>query len=53
MSSRPPKVMVNSSIGNSGLLITRTLSRHKHQLRDFFNRYRRLHSKSRHEVNER
>ena len=31
--------MVNSSIGNSGLLITRTLHRHKHQLRDFFNRH--------------
>jgi len=39
MSSRPPNVMVNSSIGNSGLLITRTLHRHKHQLRDFFNRH--------------
>ena len=31
--------MVNSSIGNSGQLITRTLLRHKHQLRDFFNRH--------------
>jgi hypothetical protein len=27
--------MVKSSIGNSSLLITRTLPRHKHQLRDF------------------
>jgi len=35
MSSRPP---VNSSIEYSGLLITRTLHRYKHQLRDFFNR---------------
>jgi hypothetical protein len=31
--------MVNSSIGNSGLLMTRTLHRHKHQVRDFFNRH--------------
>ena len=31
--------MVNSSIENSGLLITRTLHPHKHQLRDFFNRH--------------
>src|SRR5713101_5834087 len=37
MSSRPPNGMVKSSIENSGLLITRTLHRHKHQLRDFFN----------------
>jgi hypothetical protein len=29
--------MVNSSIEYSGLLITRTLQRYKHQLRDFFN----------------
>jgi len=39
MSSRPPNVMVKSSIENSDLLITRTLHRHKHQLRDFFNRH--------------
>ena len=39
--------MVNSSIEYSGLLITRTLHRHKHQLRDFFNRHRRLHSEPR------
>src|SRR6266850_7556454 len=39
MSSRPPNVKINSAIGNSGLLITRTLHRHKHQLRDFFNRH--------------
>jgi hypothetical protein len=31
--------MVNSIIENSGLLITRTLHHHKHQLRDFFNRH--------------
>jgi hypothetical protein len=31
--------MVKSSIENSGLLITRTLRRHKHQVRDFFNRH--------------
>jgi len=31
--------MMNSSIEDSGLLITRTLQRHKHQLRDFFNRH--------------
>ena len=31
--------MVNSSIEYSGLLITRTLHRYKHQLRDFFNRH--------------
>ena len=30
---------VKNSIENSGLLITRTLHRHKHQLRDFFNRH--------------
>jgi hypothetical protein len=30
---------MNSSIGNSGLLITRTLHRHKHQQRNFFNRH--------------
>jgi hypothetical protein len=29
--------MVNSSIENSGLLITRTLHRYKHHLRGFFN----------------
>jgi hypothetical protein len=29
----------DSGIGNSGLLITRTLHRHKHQLKDFFNRH--------------
>ena len=29
--------MVKRRIENSGLLITRTLHRHKHQLRDFFN----------------
>jgi hypothetical protein len=34
--------MVKSSIENSGLLITRTLHRHKHQLRDFFNRHNRF-----------
>ena len=34
---------VNPDIGNSGLLITRTLHGHKHQLSDFFNRHRRLH----------
>jgi len=39
MSSRPPHVMLDSGIKNSGLLITRTLHRHKHQLRDFFNRH--------------
>src|SRR5947207_15954012 len=44
MSSRPPNVIVNSGIENSGLLITRTLHPHKHQLRDFFNRHRRYHS---------
>jgi hypothetical protein len=33
--------MVNGSIGNSDLLITRTWHRHKHQLRDFFNSHRR------------
>jgi hypothetical protein len=32
MSSRPPNGMVNSGIGNSGLLITRTLHRRKHHL---------------------
>src|SRR5690349_11084756 len=37
MSSRPPNGMVKSSIEYSGLLITRTLHRYKHQLRDFFN----------------
>ena len=31
--------MVKSSIENSGLLITRTLHRRKHQLWDFFNRH--------------
>src|SRR5215472_13103445 len=36
---RPPKVIVNSSIDYSGLLITRTLHPYKHQLRDFFNRH--------------
>ena len=36
--------MVNSSIEYSGLLITRTFHRYKHQLRDFFNRHRRLRS---------
>jgi len=30
---------VNSGIEYSGLLITRTLRRHKPQLRDFFNRH--------------
>ena len=30
---------MNSSIKNSRLLITGTLLHHKHQLRDFFNRY--------------
>jgi len=35
--------MVNSSIEYSGLLITRTCHRYKHQLRDFFNRHRRYH----------
>src|SRR6476661_8016215 len=43
MSSRPPNGMVKTSIENSGLLITRTLHRHKHQLRDFFNRHTRSH----------
>jgi hypothetical protein len=33
--------MVNNSIG---LLITRSLHHHKHQLRDFFNTHRRYHS---------
>jgi len=37
--SRPPNVIVHSSIEYSGLLITRTLQPHKHQLRDFFNRH--------------
>ena len=37
--SRPPKLIVNSSIEYSGLLITRTLQPDKHQLRDFFNRH--------------
>jgi hypothetical protein len=36
---QPPNAIVNSSIENSGLLITRTLHRHKHQLRDFSNRH--------------
>ena len=35
--------MMNSSIEYSGLLITRTLHRHKHQLRDFFNRHASYH----------
>ncbi len=35
--------MVNSSIEYSGLLITRTFHRDKHQLRDFFNRHGYLH----------
>jgi hypothetical protein len=39
--------MVISSIQYSGLLITRTLHRHKHQLRDFFNRHRRWHKHGR------
>jgi hypothetical protein len=39
MSSRPPSMAMNSSIKNSRLLITGTLLHHKHQLRDFFNRY--------------
>src|SRR5450755_1976961 len=39
MSSKPPNVKRNSGIRNSGLLITRTLRRRKHQLRDFFNRH--------------
>jgi hypothetical protein len=30
-------MLVNSSIDYSGLLITRTLHRYKHQQRDFFN----------------
>ncbi len=34
---------MNSSIKNSRLLITGTLLHHKHQLRDFFNRYACLH----------
>jgi hypothetical protein len=33
------KLIVNSSIEYSGLLITRTLHPDKHQLRDFFNRH--------------
>ena len=40
MSSRPPNGMVKSSIENSGLLITRTLHRHKHQLRGLFQQTR-------------
>jgi len=46
MSSRPPNEMAKSSIENSGLLITRTLHRHKHQLRDFFNRHACLRQQS-------
>jgi hypothetical protein len=38
-------MIVNRSIEYSGLLITRTLRHDKHQLRDFFNRHRRFHSK--------
>ena len=37
MISRPPNVEINSSIGKSGLLISRTSHHRKHQLRDFFN----------------
>ena len=37
MSSKPPCVATNSSITNSGLLITRRLFGNKHQVRYFFN----------------
>jgi hypothetical protein len=37
--SRPPKLIVNSSIEYSGLLITRTSHPYKHRLSDFFNRH--------------
>ena len=46
---------INSSIGNSGLLISRTLHHRKHQLRDFFNRHAclrqlRMYNKRHHSV---
>src|SRR5207248_5121356 len=44
--SRPPNIMVKSSIEYSGLLITRTFHRYKHQLRDFFNRHACYHPSS-------
>ena len=39
MRSRPPSVALNSSVTDSGLLIKGKVHRHKHQLRDFFNRH--------------
>lgn len=43
MSSKPPSATIQSSIRNSALLITRSLPRNKHQMRDFFNSNRISH----------